>query len=83
MRTSKGTSNVVQVLLSTIQMMTRVLAIGAALVLAVWLMFLGTKKYTDVSPAGDWGLAWVVIGTKCYLTTLYSRVAQSGSSLLG
>jgi hypothetical protein len=53
MGTSKGVSSMVQILLSTIQMMARVLAIGAALVLAVWLVFLGTKKYTDVSFRGQ------------------------------
>lgn len=49
---TKDASGVLQVLLQTIQMMARVLALGAAMVIAVWLLFLGTKKYTDVSACG-------------------------------
>jgi hypothetical protein len=49
MALSKGASGVLQVLLQALQMMARVLALGAALLIAVWLLFLGTKKYTDVS----------------------------------
>jgi hypothetical protein len=51
MGASKGISAVVQILLHTAQLLGRVLALGSALLIAVWLLFLGTKKYTDVSDA--------------------------------
>lgn len=38
-----------QILLQTSQLLGRVLALASALLIAVWLLFLGTKKYTDVS----------------------------------
>lgn len=47
MGTANG-SSVVQILLGTLQMMLRVFAVSSALVMVVWLLFLGTRKYTDV-----------------------------------
>lgn len=49
MAVSKGMKNAVEVLLLTTQMLARVVALGAALMMAVWLVFIGTTKYTDVS----------------------------------
>jgi hypothetical protein len=58
-------SSVMQILLGTLQMMLRVFAISAALLLGVWLVALGTKKYTDVSP-GRW-MDWVL--SNCILSS--------------
>jgi hypothetical protein len=38
------------ILLHTTQLLARVLAFGAALVVTVWLLWIGTLKYTQVGP---------------------------------
>lgn len=48
----KGMNSIIQVLLHTMQMMARVMALGAALVMVVWLVYLGTLKYTEVGRVG-------------------------------
>jgi len=45
-----------QILLHTLQMLARVLALGAALVMGVWLLYLGTLKYREVGSSPIEGL---------------------------
>lgn len=55
MGTAKGLSTVCQILLHTSLMLGRVLALASAGLIAVWLLFVGTKRYTDVSAPQQWG----------------------------